>query len=212
MFPAPLLLLSLGLLAGPANAALTQEAVYPNGDAIRQNANGTWCFFPAEVKEAAETSCNMARDLGAAMEAQRNASASINYFGGDGARLGGPEWVFDAAESRAEAHIAEPRVFLCASGLGAEGKGRVYRTVCSAVTADDEIMDAEYEAEGHPACTRWIAQWAVDDGCYPPDEKAEAWDGGFEMHKYSGASRLAGHLGLAAALLGVSMISWLAPL
>jgi hypothetical protein len=129
-------------------AAFTLNTSYYN-NVVQQNAQKTWCFYPA-VGEATAVSC--AGDFAGVSLVHLNATTSIGYYAPDNSRLGGAEWAIPAANAG--------RVTLCVSGRAGDG---TYLTACTFVTQDNSLPLGS-------GCLIAIGQETVTDGCYVPGQ------------------------------------------
>lgn len=118
---------------------------------VRQNAHGTWCYYPA-AGWATAVSCT--GDFMLVSRAHLNTTTSIGYYAPDNTRYGGAEWAVPLVNAG--------RVTLCVSGRAQDG---TYQSACMFVT-DDNYLPVR------TGCVIAIAQRNVTDGCYEPEQTA----------------------------------------
>jgi len=127
------------------NAAFTLPTSFFE-DVVQQNAQKTWCYYPA-VGQTRAVSC--AGDFTMVSLVHLNTTISIGYYAPDNTRYGGAEW---------SVPLVNPgRVTLCVSGRAQDG---TYMTACMFVTADNSLP------LGGDSCSMAIGQKNVTDGCY----------------------------------------------
>jgi hypothetical protein len=117
-------------------------------DCIRQNDEGTWCYFPPPGETRATVCDSRGADFTTVLGVHRRQGFSIGYYNGvDNALLGGADWSLPA----------NPGVVrLCVSG--ATGAG-TYQTLCVNAVADNTLSNSPY-------CQVALGQDNVTDGCY----------------------------------------------
>ena len=117
-------------------------------DCIKQNGEGTWCYFPPAGETRATVCSSGGVDFTTVLGVHRRQGLSIAYYNGvDNTLLGGADWPLPA----------NPGVVrLCVSG--ATGAG-TYQTLCVNAVADNTLSNSPY-------CQVALGQDNVTDGCY----------------------------------------------
>lgn len=132
------------------DAAFTLDTSYLH-NVVQQNAQKTWCFYPA-ANQATAVSCG--GDFTTVSLVHINTTTSIGYYTPDNTRVGGAEWAIPAANAG--------RVTLCVSGRAGDG---TYLTGCMFVSQDNSLPMGS-------GCVIAIGQDTVTDGCYVPGQAA----------------------------------------
>jgi hypothetical protein len=131
-------------------AAFTLPTAYGT-NTVQQNANKTWCYYPA-AGQTRDVGCS--GDFTMVSLVHLNTTISIGYYAPDNTRYGGAEW---------SVPLVNPgKVTLCVSGRAQDG---TYQTACMFVSADNSLPIAG-------GCWIAIAQNVVTDGCYVPGQAA----------------------------------------
>src|SRR5262245_7626751 len=143
-------LVALLLCARPAFSAFNTTVTWA-GDVIRQNAQGTWCYYP-NSRPVGGLTCSGGQGLepqySGVLTAHLAATVSIGYYDQGYTRLGGAEWPIPPGIGS---------VFLCASGRRPEGGA--YLSFCERVSQDNEFQTPSW-------CEVALGQAVVTDGCY----------------------------------------------
>jgi hypothetical protein len=127
-----------------------------DGDAVEQNVQGTWCYYPKPDSNP-QTICRGANaDIQAVVDAHLNQTISISYYNAALTRMGGAEWPFPAS--------TQEKFYLCLSGRAGDGS---YETSCERSVADNRIHDLV-------RCVVALGQMEVSDGCYVPGQASTA--------------------------------------
>ena len=146
------------ITTGIASARINLETCWPDTpeQCVKQNSNGTWCYYPSPGLSGERlTSCSASLGHGAVdfklvMEVHLRSGLSVAHYAGVGNELlGGAGWP-----------VPDPPgiVRLCLSGLGPDGN---YRTTCTNVEADNRLPVTTW-------CSVNFGQTNLQDGCYPP--------------------------------------------
>jgi len=130
----------------------------PQGNCVRQNSKGTWCYAPDPyyTPTTAMTSCTIASgadyvtvELQGALQSHLKQNLSIAYYNGvDNNRLGGVDYAVPTTSGI---------VRMCLSNSGGTG---ILQTLCFNVAGDNSV-------DGFPFCLVNGGPPVVTDGCYP---------------------------------------------